>query len=136
MRIAIPVWEGRISPVFDTADQLLLVDEQDGCEKERRLVSLTGVAGPSRADRLRQMGVQVLLCGGITRPLWLGLTSGGITVIPNLFGEAGTIVSRYLAGEDLEDRFTLHGRRRGRRPGAAGGPGTTGRHGWGRRTSN
>jgi hypothetical protein len=39
MRIAIPQWQGRVSPVFDVAGILLLIDIEDGREigREERL---------------------------------------------------------------------------------------------------
>ena len=115
MKIAIPVWEGRISPVFDTARQLLLVDELGGRETDRHFVSMAGAEGILSLELLRRLGVEVLLCGAITRPLWMSLSGSGVRVIPNLFGEVEAILRCYLAGDDVQKQFTLQRRRRMRR---------------------
>ena len=35
MKVAIPVWEGKVSPVFDTASRVLVVEVQNRCEITR-----------------------------------------------------------------------------------------------------
>ena len=35
MRIAVPIWEDRISPVFDTASRLLIVEMEDQKDTSR-----------------------------------------------------------------------------------------------------
>ena len=42
MNVAIPVWQGRVSPVFDVAGQLLVVELHGSAESVRRHGSLTG----------------------------------------------------------------------------------------------
>lgn len=40
MKIAIPVWKGNVSSVFDFAHKLLLVELENGAEKSRRELPL------------------------------------------------------------------------------------------------
>ena len=45
MRIAIPVWGNKVSPVFDTSEHLLLVDIENGIEINREILfPHTGIA--------------------------------------------------------------------------------------------
>lgn len=83
MKVAVPDWEGRVSPVFDVARQVLLVD-LDGDENHgRRYVESLGSLGPhDRARRLAELGVDVLVCGAISWPLETLLTASGIRVVP------------------------------------------------------
>jgi len=41
MRIAIAHWTGRVSPVFDVSDRLLLIDVEGGQEQKRKDIKLT-----------------------------------------------------------------------------------------------
>ena len=69
MRVAIPVWQSRVSPVFDTAGHLLIVDVEDGREVHRAEASILGLSLPDRVNRLVEFDVDVLLCGAISRQL-------------------------------------------------------------------
>ena len=80
MKVAVPDWQGRVSPVFDVAEQILLidVDDEDG---NRQVESLGNTAPYQRAQRLAELGVKVLVCGAISWPLETLLASSGIRVI-------------------------------------------------------
>ena len=69
MRIGIPVWGSRISPLFDTARTLLLVEVSDNRDVGRTKQGLEQVAAPQRAMALANWSVETLLCGAISRPL-------------------------------------------------------------------
>ena len=112
MRIAIPTWESRVSPVFDTAKWLLIVDVEKN-EISHRRESLALCPSWQRIKLLNQLSVAILICGAITRPLWEGLVFSGIRVIPNVFGETDLILRSFLSGEDIEGQFVMP--RRGKR---------------------
>ena len=97
MRLAIPVRNDRVSPVFDTAGRMLLVDVADGIEQARQLVEVAQTAFPTeRAKRLADLGVNVLVCGAISRPLAGFLSAAGIVVIPWVSGAPEEILRAYL----------------------------------------
>ena len=87
MKIALPIWNGRISPVFDTARELLVIEAQDGMEIARSRHALDGSLLPQRAARLAELRVDVLLCGAISRPMAGMLAAAGIKVVPFVAGE-------------------------------------------------
>jgi len=62
MKVALATWNGRISPVFDVARQVLLVDIEDGREVSRREESLPGTDPQAQADRLEALGAETLIC--------------------------------------------------------------------------
>jgi len=97
MRLAIPVRNDRVSPVFDTASRLLLVDLADGIEQARQLVEVAQTAFPiERAKRLAELGVNALVCGAISRPLAGFLSAVGIVVIPWVSGAPEEVLRAYL----------------------------------------
>ncbi|MFZ2418625.1 MAG: hypothetical protein WAW22_08965, partial [Smithellaceae bacterium] len=68
MKIALSIFKDRISTVFDAADQLLLVEKDGDGALKRTPFRLNSSDGPARAMQLKQMGINVLICGAISRP--------------------------------------------------------------------
>ena len=112
MKIAIPVWEGRISPLFDVARQLLIIAVEDGREQNRWKVSLGNEWLPFRVHRLVDLEVNVLICGGVSRPLADLLQASRITVISQIKGEPDQILNAYLNGNIAAPRFAMPGSNR------------------------
>jgi len=115
MRLAVAVWQSRISPVFDTAGQLLVLDIDDGRESDRTSQSIAGLSLQRRVDRLVELDVDVLLCGAISRPLAGMVAASGIRLIPWVTGDAEGVLRWYLTGKPMEPRFLMPGRRRRQR---------------------
>jgi len=122
-KIAIPTWNGQISPVFDTAQEILVLGPEEEPDQAQR-VCLAEVLPQARARRLRELGVGVLLCGAISRPLaWL-LMSQGIEVIPNLSGSVKEVIAAFRRGEAPLGQYLMPGCRGfGFGPPWLGGPG-------------
>lgn len=99
MIVALSVWQGRISPVFDTAGQLWLIEVEAGREVSRREEPLKEGMFHQKAAKLSQLGVEVLLCGAISRPFAFMLASSGIQVVPFLTGDAQQVLDAFLAGK-------------------------------------
>jgi len=128
MRIAIPTWQERVSPVFDVARQLLVVDVGGGGESVRSETVL-GEAGPAgRARRLKELGIDVLICGGISRPLEQMLASAGVRVVPYIAGTVDEVLAAFASGQFSESAFSMPGCG-GRRMRLRGGRGRGGRGG-------
>jgi predicted Fe-Mo cluster-binding NifX family protein len=118
MKFAIPHWLGRVSPVFDVAGRLLVVT-LDGPEAGRREeVAITEENPCARAALLVRLGVGVLICGAISRPLEMAVAAAGIEVLAQTCGDVEQVLAAYLDGRIVQDRFLMPGccgrRRRGR----------------------
>ena len=109
MRIAIAVWESRISPVFDAAEHLLILDVENGREVNRIEKSILGLSTQKRVDRLVELDVDMLLCGAISRQLADMVAASGIRVIPWVTGEVGKVRDWYLTGKPIDTRFLMPG---------------------------
>ncbi|MBN2445350.1 MAG: NifB/NifX family molybdenum-iron cluster-binding protein [Phycisphaerae bacterium] len=123
MRVALPTWNDRISPVLDVATRLLVLDVVDGSEADRREVLLQGADVHGRARQILESQVDVLVCGAASMPLLAMLSEGGIKVISHRCGVVDEIVAALLAGELTEDAFAMPGccgRRQRRRCGRRG----------------
>lgn len=123
MLIAVPNCQGRVSPVFDVAARLVLARLKGEAELERKDVMLSDKQPEGIVRNLVEMGVDVLVCGAISRDLQMTLESAGIKVLPHICGEVGAVLAAYRAGKLQGGQFVMPGccrRRRGGRRGACG----------------
>ena len=109
MKIAIPVWNGSVSSVFDFAHHLLVVDVHGRQETNRLEVSLEQEVPPQRIAKLVDLGVDVLLCGAISWPLASALMASNIEVIPFVSGPVDEVLNAYLSGRLAEPQFLQPG---------------------------
>ncbi len=109
MRVAIPHWQGRVSPVFDVAGNLLLVDIADGNEQARRNLELTAEPPQIQAKVLSENGISVLICGAISRPLEMMIHSAGIEVISQTCGDVECVLSAFISGQLTGTQFLMPG---------------------------
>jgi len=107
MRIAIPIWNDCVSSAFDFAHRLLLVDMQDGSETNRSEISLSKEPIPQKAIRLKSLGVDVLICGAISRSLASLVAASGIEVLPYVLGPVDEILKAYLIGQLGQSKFAM-----------------------------
>jgi predicted Fe-Mo cluster-binding NifX family protein len=109
MRIAIPQWQGRVSPVFDVAVNFLLIDVEGGQEIRREERRLTGRDLPARIAEFLSLGSGVLICGAISAPLEARLTAGGVQVISFTCGGIDVVLGAFLRGELAKRVFAMPG---------------------------
>jgi predicted Fe-Mo cluster-binding NifX family protein len=109
MRIAIPTWNGRVSPVFDTASRLLVVETGEHGEHSRFETDISEYFLPSKVIGLTGLGVKTLICGAISRPLAFMVTNAGISLIPWISGKVEDVLGAFLSGTLFDLRFTMPG---------------------------
>jgi predicted Fe-Mo cluster-binding NifX family protein len=109
MKIAIPDWQGRVSPVFDVAGHLVVAEVADGQARERRMVRLVSEGLHERVASVAGLGVEVLICGAISRSLELALTDAGVEVIPRTCGEVDQVLAAFAAGKLGDNEFLMPG---------------------------
>ncbi len=109
MRVGIPTWCGRISPVFDVARCLILVDVERGSEIHREGVTIEATEPTRRAKRLAELGVNTLICGAISASLEASLVSADVGVIPHACGPVDVVLRAFLAGRLADNAFLMPG---------------------------
>lgn len=146
MKIAIPTFATRVSPRFDCAKSVLVVTIDNGEASERCELAASDWAPHERINRLLELGVDTVICGGIDCWSVASLQSAGVTVYGWITGEVedalaamlqGTLDSsaqaenngrygcrRFPGNDEERDRSTdsQRGRKRRRGRGGAGGP--------------
>ena len=116
MRVAIPTWIDRVSPVFDVARRLVVVTLGGDRQVKREEAAIEAADLAVRVARVTQLGVDVLICGAISMPLEAMLASAGIRVIPHKCGRVEDIVVAFASGQLTDETFLMPGccGRRGR----------------------
>ncbi len=99
MRIALTVWGNRISPLFDSAAMLLVADIEKGGEVKRLYEPLKNRSAFSRAARLDELGVKVLICGGISDLFANLIEARNIRIISFAAGRVEEVLEAFVAGD-------------------------------------
>jgi predicted Fe-Mo cluster-binding NifX family protein len=98
MKVAIPLWQGRVSPVFDEANRILIIDISNGRVQYRQEESLLSHNPFERAQALPKFGVDLLICGMISQMQQTALDSAGIRIIPHICGPMEEVIAAFLDG--------------------------------------
>ena len=133
MKIAIPLFDTRISPRFDHAQGFLLVEEENGEIIERKELPAVGLTPLTRVKKLSELGIDTLICGGIDRASAQQLSFNGVRIYSWVTGEGEDALRCFLSGGAGARRYgrlrwssvrqvEIHGRRgaqceRSERPG-------------------
>jgi predicted Fe-Mo cluster-binding NifX family protein len=114
MRIAVPIWDDKISPVLDTASRLLIVDVENRTETYRFEIHLVKHDLSRRCFRICELEVDVLICGAVSRAFLKLLKELGIEVIPEITGKIDDVLDAYFLGNLFHSRFLMPGCKRHR----------------------
>jgi predicted Fe-Mo cluster-binding NifX family protein len=109
MTVAIPIAEGRVSPVLDAAAHFLIVTRRRGERASRRECVVSPMPLEAMARCIAELNVDVLLCAAVSEPLRRCLESRGVRVRRHLCGDAETLLSAFLAGRLRQSDFRMPG---------------------------
>ncbi len=109
MKLAIPIWEGRVSNVFDFAHRAVVVELSIAEELGRSEVALSG-PGPARIVKLSQLGIDTLICGAISRVSASWAWASGIRLFPYVTGGIDEVIEAFKHEQLGAERFVLPGR--------------------------
>ena len=98
MRLAVAVWNDRISPVFDVSRRFLVVDIEKGKVVGKSMEMFTNDNPTHKLSRLSGLKVNTLICGAISRPVAEMLNQHGIHIIPFITGDQQEVVAAFLTG--------------------------------------
>ena len=119
MKVAVAAWEGRVSPVFDTARQVLLFEVAGQEIEAGGETPLSDEEPTCRVQRLKDLGVGTLICGAVSRPVAAMIQMAGIHLIPFVAGPVDDVLEAYVEGTLTTPVFQMPGccgaRRRFRR---------------------
>ena len=97
MKVAIPNWHGRISPVLDVAGRVLLVDLENSREKYRVEMNLLYSNPFARARQFAEFNTNVIICDAVSGQLEWALRSSGVQVLANICGSVEGVLQAYMS---------------------------------------
>ena len=109
MRVAIPEYRGRVAPVFDSCQRIVLYDVTDGRYTAVGAADLASFTTAMRVGILRAYGVSTLLCGAVSDLAQRALNATGIEVHGFLCGDVSLLIRAYGTGEFNSSDFNMPG---------------------------
>ncbi len=108
-RIAITVWENRISPVFDSARTLLIAEIKDNA-LVRTSYSTFDFDRPLELLQILRAGeVRIIVCGAISEGPANMLLDAGFEVISFIAGDVHRVLETLVKGDQLGEDFKMPG---------------------------
>ena len=104
MKVAIPLFNTWVSPRFGYSSEVWVLNVEDSEVVSQKTVSMVGLPLPFWLSQFSYLGIDVVICGGIDRASHRKLESLGISVIPEIAGDAIEVLELFLAGR-LEPGF-------------------------------
>ncbi len=113
MKVAITEWQGRIAPVFDVAGTVFIIEKETGSTEET--VTLPAGNPRNKLVFLKERGVDVLICGAITRRMREYAEELGIRINPFVSGEINEVWAAWKTGTLDNACYSMPGCNRCRR---------------------
>jgi predicted Fe-Mo cluster-binding NifX family protein len=110
MRLAVPEHQGRIAPVFDCCRRIMIVVQGPLNEELLQKQDWTSLPRVYRAARLKELGVKLLVCGGITCWMEEEILRHGIDIVPWVAGDVWEVLAALRQGRILDPQFAMPGR--------------------------
>jgi len=111
--VGIPIFQSRVSPVFDTCTTVLMIKFEQDREIERGETYLDELPLTDQVNILQKLNVTVLICGGISDVLYNMLKNAGIRVISGIAGRVDKVFDAFISGHLDEPRFYMPGYKEG-----------------------
>ncbi len=109
VRLALTVWNGRISPLLDVARQVVLLEVEQGnilTRTERQLESEDPIY---RAEELSRWKVDALICGAASQTMADLLVTYGIELISFVAGDTEVVIGAFLSGNLSDPELLMPG---------------------------
>ena len=109
MKVAITVWDERVSPVFDAAHSLLIADIKNKTIKNIAYESFNPQFEARLIEKLNHLHIDVFICGAISQTHSTLIEANGIQLIPFISGNVNEILESYARGKSLAPAFLMPG---------------------------
>ena len=98
MKAAIALFGTRVSPRFDCAPAFWVVEANDGTVTAEQTFSAENWNAVDRINKLRELGIKVLICGGIDMFSARKLSNSGVQTYSWITGQAKDALDGLLRG--------------------------------------
>lgn len=96
--IALPVFQERLSPLLDEARKFVIITLRGEVIAERTLIEINEQSAFIRIERLKEMGVIVILCGAVSDVVAKFIIEREFQLYSWLTGTTDEVVDQYIKG--------------------------------------
>ena len=108
-KVAITIWRQRLSPVFESSNQLMVVDCHQGRIIKQSKYSFAAYSQLAKVEALNKLKVDLLICGAISSTYYNVLTASGIKVISFISGAWEEILNACLQKKSSLNGYKMPG---------------------------
>jgi predicted Fe-Mo cluster-binding NifX family protein len=108
-KIAVTVWEHRISPVFDSGRTLLIAEIKDNVLVSTSYLSFDFDRPFELLRMLRAEKVKIIICGAIAEGPASMLLAAGFKLFSFIAGDVDQVLEALVQGNPLDDNFKMPG---------------------------
>ena len=94
--LAVPVFQNRISPLMDVSNRYMIYETEDGEIKQKIDISLNTEGQPQRVEKLKDIGVNTIICGAVSGYMAHIVGEKGMRLLPMIYGPIDEVIDRYL----------------------------------------
>ncbi len=109
MKIAVTIWEERVSPVFDSSRLLIIAENKNEKIVNRREEPFNSEVPFILVNRLNELSVDVLICGAISQMPATIIENGNVLLIPFIGGIVNEVLDCCIRGKSPASEFLLPG---------------------------
>ena len=109
MKIAIPEHQGRVAPVFDTCRRILVYAQDADSQALIAQEDWSRTGAQVRSVCLKELGVDVLLCGAISCGIEDQIHRQGIRLIAWLAGDLADVLTAFRNGSIMDPVYAMPG---------------------------
>lgn len=109
MKVAVAIWNDRISPVFDVSRRVLVLDIENGRVRDRCEYQFANDNPMHKIHMLKEMEIGTLICGAVSRHLFQMVNTSGVITIPFIAGNVDEVIDAFLAGALPNPRLSMPG---------------------------
>ena len=109
MKIAVPYWNGRVATVFDAADEMVLIENLPEGDRVQRIEFPKRLSPLHRADHLKDLAIDVLICGALSRSMAHRVEASGIRLVSFVRGPVEEVVNAFREGVLDRECYLLPG---------------------------
>jgi len=100
-KVAIPIFQNRVSPVLDSCRHMLVIDIEQGAEVHRETVYLDEMSLTERCGIFAKLDIVIVICGGVSEIFANMLMGAHIRLVNGIAGDMDDVITAFL-GEYLD----------------------------------
>jgi len=108
-KIAIPVFEGRISPLFDVAGEFSLFEINNRCIEREYTIETLGFSEVYIISKLKDEETDIIICSAISRCVANICSINHITLISGIIGSVQEVIGAFNNNKLVIEKFVMPG---------------------------